>query len=77
VTIEKRELATSVKEKKTKFIDLDHAGNDNKLLLSLGCWLMLARRFCVYNVGLKVDAAREMLTVIMTSNDVNHNHIYY
>jgi len=45
--IEKGELATSVKEKKrkkkvkTKFIDLDHAGNDkllNQLLLSLGCW---------------------------------------
>jgi len=45
---------------KTKFIDLDHAGNDkllNQLLLSLGCWLMLARRFCVYNADLKVDAA--------------------
>jgi len=43
VTIEKGELATSVEEKKvkTKFIDLDHAGNDellNQLLLSLGCW---------------------------------------
>jgi len=52
-----------------KFIDLDHAGNDkklNRLLLSLGCWLMLARMFCVYNVGLKVDTAREILTVIMT-----------
>jgi len=44
--IEKGELATSVKENKkkenvkTKFIDLDHAGNDklfNQLLLSLGC----------------------------------------
>jgi len=45
--IKKGELATSVegilsKEKKvkTKFIDLDHAGNDkliNQLLLSLGC----------------------------------------
>jgi len=30
---------------------------------------MLERRFCVYNVGLKVDAVREILTVIMTSND--------
>jgi len=60
VTIEKRELATSKKKVKPKFIDLDHAGNDellNQLLLSLGCWLMLARRFCVYNAGLKVDAA--------------------
>jgi len=44
VTIEKGELATSIKEEKkvkTKFIDLDHARNDkllNKLLLSLGCW---------------------------------------
>jgi len=59
---------------KMKFIDLDHAGNDkllNQLLLSLGCWLMLARRFCIHNVGLKVDAAREILTVIMTSNDEN------
>jgi len=77
--IEKGELATSVKERKrkkvkTKFIDLDHAGNDkllNRLLLSLECWLMLARRFCVYNAGLKVDAAQEILTVIMTSNDKN------
>jgi len=68
--IEKGELATSVKKKKevkTKFIDLDHAGNDkllNQLLLSMGCWLMLARRFCVCNAGLKVDAAQEILTVI-------------
>jgi len=36
-----------------------------------GCWLMLARRFCVFNAGLKVDAAREILAVIMTSNDEN------
>ena len=61
--IEKGELDTSIEEEKkvkTKFIDLDHAGNDkllNQLLLSLGCWLMLARRFCVYNAGLKVDVA--------------------
>jgi len=57
-----------------EFINLDHAGNDKlliQLLLSLGCWLMLPRRFCVYNVGLKVDAAREILTVIMKSNDEN------
>jgi len=32
---------------------------------------MLARRFCVFNAGLKVDAAREILAVIMTSNDKN------
>jgi len=32
---------------------------------------MLARRFCVYNAGLKVDVAREILTVIMTSNYEN------
>jgi len=66
MTIEKGELATSVKERKkgknkkikikvkTKFINLDHAGNDkllNQLLLSFGCLLMLARRFCVYNAG--------------------------
>jgi len=82
VTIEKGELATSIKEckkkVKVKFIDLDHAGNDkllNQLLLSLGCWLMLARRFCVYNAGLKVDVAREILTVIMMSNDENI-HLY-
>jgi len=31
------------------------------------CWLMLARRLCVYNAGLKVDARREILTVVMTS----------
>jgi len=71
--MEKGELATFVEEEKVKttFIDLDHAGNDNQLLLSLGCWLMLARRFCVYNACLKVEAAREILTVIMTSNDEN------
>jgi len=62
------------KKVKTKFINLDHAGNDklfNRLVLSLGFWLMLARRFCVYNAGLKVDAAQEILTVIMMSNDEN------
>jgi len=32
---------------------------------------MLARRFCVYNAGLKVDAAREILTVSMMSNNEN------
>jgi len=71
VTSEKGELVTSIKKKKvkTKFIDLDHAENNkllNRLLLSLGCWLMLAKKFCVYNAGLKVDAAQEILTVIMT-----------
>ena len=30
-------------------------------------WLMLARRLCVYNVGLKVDASQELLSVVMTS----------
>jgi len=62
------------KKVKTKFIHLDHPGNDkllNQLLLSLGCWLMLVRRFCVYNAGFKVDVAWEILTVIMTSNDEN------
>jgi len=60
-------------EAKTKFIDLGHAGNDklfNWLLLTLGRWLMLARRFCVYNASLKVDVA-VILTVILTSNDEN------
>jgi len=77
VTIKKENwLLPSKKEKqvKTKFIDLDHTGNDkllNQLLLSLGCWLILARRFCAFNAGLKVDAAQEILTVIMTSNDEN------
>jgi len=76
VTIEKGELATSVKEKKRKneIHWFDHAWNDkllNQLLLSLGCWLMLARNFCVFNAGLKVDAAREIFTVIITSNDKN------
>jgi len=32
---------------------------------------MLARRVCVYNASLKVDAAQEILIVIMTSNDKN------
>jgi len=62
------------RRKKMNFIDLDHAGNDkllNRLLLSLGCWLMLARRFCVYNASLKIDTVQEILTVIMTSNDEN------
>jgi len=62
------------KKVKTKFIDLYHAGNDkllNQLLLSLGYWLMLARRYCIYNAGLKVDMAQEILTVIMKSNDEN------
>jgi len=36
-------------------------------------WVLvnLARNFCVYNAGLKVDTALEILTVIMTSNDKN------
>jgi len=62
------------KKLKTKFIDFDHAGNDkllNWLLWFLGWWLMLARRFCVFNAGLKVDTAREISTMIMTSNDEN------
>jgi len=59
VILEKWELATSIEEKKlkTKFINLDHAENNellNQLLLSFGCWLMLTRRFCVYNAGLKL-----------------------
>jgi len=59
---------------KTKFIYLDHAGSDKLLhwlLLSLGCWLMLAIRFCVYNSGLRVDTSWEMLTVVMTSHYEN------
>jgi len=32
---------------------------------------MLARRFCVFNAGLKVDAAREISTMIMKLNDEN------
>jgi len=43
----------------------------DQLLSSLGYWFILARRFCIYNAGLKVDAAQEILTVIMTSNDEN------
>jgi len=50
MTIEKGELAKK-KKVKMKFIDLDHAWNE-PIALSLGCWLMLARRFCVYNAGL-------------------------
>jgi len=55
---------------KMKFVYFDGAGNDKLphwLLLSLACWLMLARRLCVYNVGTKVGAAWEILTVVMTS----------
>jgi len=66
---ERRTGYSEKKKVKTKFIDLD-AGNDkllNRFLLSLGCWLMLARRFCVYNAG----AAQEILAVIMMSNDEN------
>ena len=32
---------------------------------------MLERRLCVYNAGLKVDASREILTVVMTSSYEN------
>jgi len=32
---------------------------------------MFARRFCILNAGLKVDADREILTVIMMSIDKN------
>jgi len=32
---------------------------------------MLARRFCVFNASLKVDAAQEISTMIMMSNDEN------
>jgi len=69
VTIEKVELATSVEEKKVK-MKSDHADNDkllHGLYLSLVCWLMLARRLCVYNAGLRVEASQEILTVVMTS----------
>ena len=71
----KGELATSVKKLvKMKFVYLDDAGNDKLihwLLLSLACCLMLTKRSCVYNAGLKVDAAQEILTVVMMSNDEN------
>ena len=71
--VEKGELVISIEKKvKTKFIYLDDAGNDKLLLihwllLSLACWLMLKKRLCVYNEGLKVDASQEILTMIMTS----------
>ena len=71
MTIVKGQLATSVKKKvKTKFVYLDDTGNNklpHRLLLSLACWLMLARRLCVYNVGLKVKVTQEISTVVMTS----------
>ena len=49
---------------------LDDAGKDKLLhwlLLSSVRWLMLARRLCVYNAGLKVGARREISTVVMMS----------
>ena len=49
-----------------KLVYLDDAGNDKLLyllLLSLASWLTLARRLCVNNAGLKVDATQEVLTV--------------
>jgi len=52
-----------------KSVYLDDAENDkllHRLLLSLACWLMLARRLCIYNVGLKVDVAQEISIVIIT-----------
>ena len=64
------ERRTGYFQVKTKFIYLDDAGNDKLLhwlLLPLVCWLMLARRLCVYNAGLKVAVSWEILTVIMTS----------
>ena len=71
MTIGNGELATSVEKKvKTKFVYLGNVRNDKLLhclLLSLACWLMLARKLCVYNVGLKVDAAQEILIVVMMS----------
>ena len=75
MTIEKGELATSVEEKKStnwkmKIIYFDNAGKGKLLhwlLLSVVCWLMLARRLCVYNAGLKVDARWEISTVVMMS----------
>jgi len=30
---------------------------------------MLTRKFCVYKAGLKPDAAQEILTVVMMTND--------
>jgi len=71
MTIEKGELATSVKKNvKTKIIYFGNAGKGKLLhwlLLSLAYWLMLERRLCVYNAGLKVDASEEILTGVMTS----------
>jgi len=63
-------LHSSKKKVKTKIIYLDDARKDKLLhwlLLSLVCWLMLGRKLCVYNVGLKVDVRREISTVVMMS----------
>jgi len=58
VTIEKGKLATSTEKKvKKKIINLDNAGDETTstdCFLSLVCWLMFARRLCVYDVGLKL-----------------------
>jgi len=67
-------LLLSKKKVKTKFIYSDDAGNNKLLhwlLSSLACWLMLERRLCVYNAGLKVDTSRKILTVIMASYNEN------
>ena len=63
-------LFRSRKKVKMKFIYLDDAGNNKLfdwLLSSLACWLMLARRLCVYSVGFKVDASQEIFNVGMMS----------
>jgi len=73
VTIEIGELRSyfrRTKKVETKFIFFDDDGNNKILywlLLSLACWLMLTRKLCVYNAGLKFDMTREILTVVMIS----------
>jgi len=66
------ELATSVEEKKCKnefhlFGRCWEWKTTSLIALSLVCWLMLARRLCVYNVGLKIDTSQKILTVVMMS----------
>ena len=65
MTIEKGELVISVEKKsKNKFHLL---GTTTYFTDCFYLWRMLERRLCVLNAGLKVDASREILTVIMMS----------
>ena len=64
--------ATSVKErkKKTKVTLINETGKDkllNPLLITLACFLMMARRLHVSQMDLKFFVLRKILLIIITS----------